>query len=136
MERKVKTVLRIFICAVMMGFFFGCTYSVNETSTEQTERVTEEQTADEKTIPSVQEDDPQKENADDRTEVSEATTEASVGTELVYPEYSGEAYIELNDNVPLSLLMKRRLVRKLLKATVIWISLDGVELHLRTFVLN
>ena len=85
----------------MMSFFFGCTYSVNETSTEQTERVTEEQTADEKTIPAVSEDDSQKENADDKTEISEATTEASVGTELVYPEYSGEAYIELNDNVPL-----------------------------------
>lgn len=51
LERKVKIVLRILICAVMMSFFFGCTYSVNETSTEQTERVTEEQTADEKTIP-------------------------------------------------------------------------------------
>jgi DNA-entry nuclease len=101
LERKVKTVMRILICVVMMSFFFGCTYSVNETSTEQTERVTEEQTADEKTIPAVSEDDSQKENADDKTEISEATTEASVGTELVYPEYSGEAYIELNDNVPL-----------------------------------
>lgn len=101
MERKVKTVMRILICAVMMSFFFGCTYSVNETPTEQTETVTEEQTADEKTIPSVLEDDSLKEDADDKTEISEVTTEASVGTELVYPEYSGEAYIELNDNVPL-----------------------------------
>ena len=100
MERKVKTVMRILICAVMMCFF-GCTYSVNETSTEQTDRATEEQTVDEKTIPAVSEDDSHKENTDDKTEISEATTESSVSTELVYPEYSGEAYIELNDNVPL-----------------------------------
>lgn len=84
MGRKDKSFMRILICAVMMSFFFGCTYSVNESSTEQTEEVTEGQSVE----------------VSDKTDTSETTTESSVGTELVYPEYSGEAYVELNDNIP------------------------------------
>ncbi len=116
MERKVKTVLIILICAVMMSFFFGCTYSVNEISTEQLETVTEAETleesdeldttsdidaADEKTIPSVSEDVTIEEKTEDKPEATEASTDSSISTEPVYPEYIGEAYVELNDNVPL-----------------------------------
>ncbi len=109
MERKVKTALRIMICAVMMCCFFGCAYPLNgasaeqtEVSAEQTEVATEEHITEATEATEATAETAAEATAETATEATaETAAETSVSIELVYPQYSGKAYVELNGNVPL-----------------------------------
>ena len=78
LRNRLKKLIEIFICAAMMSVFFGCTSFINEPTTEQLEVVTVELTTEE-----------------DDSLAKSATMNGE------YPAYSGEAFIELNENAPL-----------------------------------
>ena len=101
LRNRLKKIIEICICAAMMSVFFGCTSFINEPTTEQLEVVTVEQTT----------EGDESENAPE-TATSEADGVVPIGDEDDspeksatmsgrYPAYSGEAFIELNENAPL-----------------------------------
>ena len=115
---KVNKYLQIFMCAVLLLIVSGCTSfsdtsrqasESNDTQAETTEELTsesdkiEEKTSEEnateesseETTENVNTNEYKEANSDDKSEVD------SADDSVCYPEYIGDAYVELNDNIPL-----------------------------------
>lgn len=115
---KVNKYLQIFMCAVLLLIVSGCTSfsdtsrqvsESNDTQAETTEELTsesdktEEKTSEEnateesseETTENVNTNEYKEANSDDKSEAD------SADNSVCYPEYIGDAYVELNDNNPL-----------------------------------
>ncbi|MCR5543547.1 MAG: DNA/RNA non-specific endonuclease [Eubacterium sp.] len=101
---KMKKIITICLCAVMIIVLFGCTFSDGEDSgraIEEVEERTKETTTESTTESST------KANTENTTESNtESTTEGStsgnseISSASDIPEYSGDAYVVLNNNIP------------------------------------
>lgn len=111
LRNRLKKLIEICICAAMMSVFFGCTSFINEPTTEQLEVVTVEQTAEGDESENAPETatseadgvvpiDDESSGAKSREEGDEPFEKTSTSSGE-YPAYSGEAFVELNENVPL-----------------------------------
>lgn len=115
---KVNKYLQIFMCAVLLLIVSGCTSfsdtsrqvsESNDTQAETTEELTsesdktEEKTSEEnateesseETTENVNTNEYKEANSDDKSEAD------SADNSVCYPAYIGDAYVELNDNIPL-----------------------------------
>ena len=115
---KVNKYLQIFMCAVLLLIVSGCTsfsdtsrqaIESNDTQAETTEEKTsesdktEEKTSEENATEESSEETTENVNTNEYKEAnSDDKSEADSADNLVcYPEYIGDAYVELNDNIPL-----------------------------------
>ena len=115
---KVNKFLQIFMCAVLLLIVSGCTsfsdtsrqaIESNDTQAETTEEKTsesdktEEKTSEENATEESSEETTENVNTNEYKEAnSDDKSEADSADNLVcYPEYIGDAYVELNDNNPL-----------------------------------
>ena len=101
LRNRLKKLIEICICAAMMSVFFGCTSFINEPTTEQLEVVTVEQTTEEDESENTPET--ATSEADGVVPIDDEDDFLAKSTEMngEYPAYSGEAFIELNENAPL-----------------------------------
>lgn len=125
---KVNKYLQIFMCAVLLLIVSGCTSfsdtsrqasESNDTQAETTEELTsesdkteektsesdkiEEKTSEENATEESSEETTENVNTNEYKEAnSDGKSEAdSADNSVCYPEYIGDAYVELNDNIPL-----------------------------------
>ena len=115
---KVNKYLQIFMCAVLLLIVSGCTSfsdtsrqasESNDTQAETTEELTsesdktEEKTSEENATEESSEETTENVNTNEYKEANSADkSEANTADNSVcYPEYIGDAYVELNDNNPL-----------------------------------
>ena len=107
---KVNKYLQIFMCAVLLLIVSGCTSfsdtsrqasESNDTQAETTEELTSES---DKTEDKTSEENATEESSEETTEnvnTNEYKEANSADNSVSYPEYIGDAYVELNDNNPL-----------------------------------
>ena len=107
---KVNKYLQIFMCAVLLLIVSGCTSfsdtsrqasESNDTQAETTEELTSES---DKTEEKTSEENATEEFSEETTEnvnTNEYKEANSADNSVCYPEYIGDAYVELNDNIPL-----------------------------------
>ena len=103
---KMKKIITICLCAVMINVLFGCTFSDGEDSgraieevEERTKETTTESTTERKITESITESTTEERTTGSTTEKTDYENSA-ISSASDIPEYSGDAYVVLNNNIP------------------------------------